>query len=139
MQRARGPRWRVGGPAQPNEWYRRPLLSRVLRTLVVLVPIAASWAIAVVISRALPPANSVSTAVLWVAVIAVTSLVTLVLFERAARRLLPLAALLDVSLLFPDRAPARFAVALRTAVVDKVREQAEYGAGGGISWDSVPG
>lgn len=111
MQRARGPRWRVGGPAQPNEWYRRPLLSRVLRTLVVLVPIAASWAIAVVISRALPPANSVSTAVLWVAVIAVTSLVTLVLFERAARRLLPLAALLDVSLLFPDRAPARFAVA----------------------------
>ena len=32
-------------------------------------------------------------------------------FERAARRLLPLAALLNVSLLFPDKAPARFAVA----------------------------
>ena len=93
------------------EWSARPLLSRLLRAVVLLVPIGASWAIAIVVSRALPPANSVSTAVLWVAFIGAASLLTLVVFERAARRLMPLAALLDVSLLFPDRAPARFAVA----------------------------
>ena len=101
----------TAGKGSSAEWYRRPVLSRTLRVLIVVVPIAASWGIAIVVSRALPAANSVSTAVLWIAVIAVTSLVTLVLFERGARRLLPLAALLDVSLLFPDRAPARFAVA----------------------------
>lgn len=48
---------------------------------------------------------------------------TLVLFERAARRLLPLAALLNVSLLFPDKAPARFAVARRTGSPRHLQEQ----------------
>jgi para-aminobenzoate synthetase/4-amino-4-deoxychorismate lyase len=33
---------------------------------------------------------------------------------------------------------ARFAVAIRTAVVDKTRGVAEYGSGGGITWDSAP-
>jgi hypothetical protein len=40
-------------------------------------------------------------------------LVTIIAMERAGRRLLPLAALLNLSLLFPDRAPKRFAVARR--------------------------
>lgn len=50
-----------------------------------------------------------------------------------------------VGLLTPDRPggeggpTARFAVAIRTATVDKVRRVAEYGAGGGISWDSETG
>jgi para-aminobenzoate synthetase/4-amino-4-deoxychorismate lyase len=35
----------------------------------------------------------------------------------------------------PDRI-AQFNVAIRTAVVDKTRNRAEYGAGGGIVWDS---
>jgi para-aminobenzoate synthetase/4-amino-4-deoxychorismate lyase len=34
---------------------------------------------------------------------------------------------------------ARFSVAIRTAVVDKVRQLAEYGSGGGITWDSSAG
>ncbi len=33
---------------------------------------------------------------------------------------------------------ARFAVAIRTAAVDKVRGVAYYGSGGGITWDSMP-
>ncbi len=32
---------------------------------------------------------------------------------------------------------ARFAVAIRTAVVDKARQVVEYGSGGGITWDSA--
>ncbi len=35
------------------------------------------------------------------------------------------------------RFAARFAVAIRTAVVDKRRGLAEYGSGGGITWDSL--
>ena len=60
---------------------------------------------------------------LWVAIVACGSLVTLVIFERAARRLLPLAALLNVSLLFPDKAPARFAVARRTGSPRQLQEE----------------
>jgi para-aminobenzoate synthetase / 4-amino-4-deoxychorismate lyase len=38
----------------------------------------------------------------------------------------------------PNGVSARFAVGIRTAVVDKERRQAEYGSGGGITWDSLP-
>ena len=38
----------------------------------------------------------------------------------------------------PEGPVARFAVAIRTAVVDKSRHVAEYGSGGGVTWDSVP-
>jgi hypothetical protein len=62
---------------------------------------------------------------LWISIAAIGSLLTLVVFERAARRLLPLAALLNVSLLFPDKAPARFAVARRTGTPRELRERME--------------
>ena len=45
--------------------------------------------------------------------VAVVTVLTIIVVERAARRLLPLAALLSLSLLFPDRAPKRFAMARR--------------------------
>ena len=97
-----------------REWHRRPILSFVLRFVVFAGPIAASVGIAVLLGELLPRAINPLTAALWIGVIAVGSLATLVVFERAARRLLPLAALLDVSLLFPDQAPKRFAVARQT-------------------------
>lgn len=38
----------------------------------------------------------------------------------------------------PNDVSARFAVGIRTAVVDKARQLVEYGSGGGITWDSSP-
>ena len=95
-------------------WSRRPALSRALRFAVFAGPIAGSFGVAALLSHVLPRADSVGTRVLWIAVIIVASLVTLVALERAARQLLPLAALLNLSLTFPDKAPARFALARRT-------------------------
>jgi hypothetical protein len=97
-----------------REWHRRPFLSMALRVLVFAGPIVASFVIAALLSSALPRAENLATGALWIVVVASGSLLSLVLFERAARRLLPLAALLNISLLFPDKAPARFAVARRT-------------------------
>jgi putative nucleotidyltransferase with HDIG domain len=100
--------------ASAREWHRRPCLSMALRVLVFVGPIVASFVIAALLSNALPRADNLLTGALWIAVVASGSLLSLVIFERAARRLLPLAALLNISLLFPDKAPARFAVARRT-------------------------
>jgi hypothetical protein len=86
-------------------------------------PVLASLLIATLISHLLPRASGAFTAVFWIVIVAVGSLLTLVVFERAARRLLPLAALLNVSLLFPDKAPARFAVARRTGSPRHLQEQ----------------
>ena len=97
-----------------REWEKRPGLARAVRITVFAAPVAASFGVAALLTHLLPRAESAATTVLWIGVIAAASLVTLVAFERAARRLLPLAALLNLSLIFPDKAPARFAVARRT-------------------------
>ncbi len=97
-----------------REWESRPGLSRAVRVVVFAGPVAASFGVAALLTHFLPRADSVVTTALWIAVVAAASLVTLVLFERAARSLLPLAALLNLSLIFPDKAPARFAVARRS-------------------------
>ncbi|MEY2583147.1 MAG: hypothetical protein QOE09_2996 [Ilumatobacteraceae bacterium] len=49
----------------------------------------------------------------WLGILA-TSTAVLVATDRIARRILPLAALLKLSLVFPDHVPSRFSVALRT-------------------------
>jgi para-aminobenzoate synthetase/4-amino-4-deoxychorismate lyase len=43
----------------------------------------------------------------------------------------------SVGLIAPGRR-ARFNVAIRTVLIDKDRQQAEYGVGGGVVWDSTP-
>ena len=55
-------------------------------------------------------------------------LVTIIALERAGRRLLPLAALLNLSLLFPDQAPKRFAVARRVGKPRDLQRQLPGGA-----------
>ena len=62
--------------------------------------------------------------------LAVSSLAVMVV-ERQSRRLLPLAALLKLSMIFPDKAPSRYGVALRAGTVrnleDRVAEMHKRG------------
>jgi HD-GYP domain-containing protein (c-di-GMP phosphodiesterase class II) len=93
-------------------WSSRPLAATGVRALVLLVPLACAVGAAVAFARLVErPAGSVQV-VWWAALFAVSSAV-LAGIERASRRLLPLETLLRLSLVFPDRAPSRFRVALR--------------------------
>jgi hypothetical protein len=109
-----------------RQWERRPGLSRALRVAVFDAPAAASFGMALLLGHALPRATGLPSHLLWIAVIASVSLLTLFIVERATRRLLPLAALLNLSLVFPDKAPARFAVARRSGRPSELR--ASYAA-----------
>lgn len=100
-------------PQAGNQWQRRPVLSALVRIAVVVVPAAAGIVGGTAASRLLPHAAGFGPAALSFAAVSLVMLVTIVGLERAGRRLLPLAALLNLSLLFPDRAPQRFAVARR--------------------------
>ncbi|HEY6469427.1 MAG TPA: HD domain-containing phosphohydrolase [Candidatus Dormibacteraeota bacterium] len=120
----------------PALWKRHPALSRSLRAAIVIVPIGASFLIAILLSNLLPRATSPLTAAFWIAVVIGGSLLTLVAFERGARQLLPLAALLNVSLLFPDKAPARFAVARRIGSPSHLRAQLEQAHAAGHQDDA---
>jgi HD-GYP domain-containing protein (c-di-GMP phosphodiesterase class II) len=126
-----------GGSSSParrtDRWRARPVQSAVLRGIVLLVPLGAGVATAAVISRLVPRPLGGRQLLWWVLLFA-SSAVVAGLVDRVARRLLPLAVLLRLTLLFPDRAPSRYAVA-RTAgntrlLEERVRMARERGIDG---------
>ena len=78
-------------------------------TLSILIPMAHSWPVAAV---RLITIAAASTIVLYVA-------------DRMTRRMLPLAALLSLTLAFPDEAPSRFKIAMRSGGTVELRRRLE--------------
>ena len=115
---------------EANRWRARPLLSFAIRAATVLVPTLAAAASVVAIAMAIPPPPAPWVVGWWSAVIIVSAAVAASV-ERVARRWLPLAVLLQLSLVFPDRAPRRFRMARgagRPRVLeDRIREARERG------------
>jgi HD-GYP domain-containing protein (c-di-GMP phosphodiesterase class II) len=95
-----------------------------------LLPMVASIASTAVLVRAVPrPAGITAAVVWWVLVLVVASLVLLAV-DRVARRILPLAAMLQLSLAFPDQTPSRLRVALRagsTSTLERHLDQLRSG------------
>src|SRR5580700_3233983 len=118
-----------------HQWQRRPVLSLLVRAAVVVIPAAVGIAAGALMSHVLPRPNGFAAAALSFAAVSLVMLMTIIALERAGRRLLPLAALLNLSLLFPDRAPKRFAVARRVGkprdLQRQLREAHEKGVVGG--------
>ena len=98
-------------------------MSWLLRAAVFLLPVAAGVLAARAAADWLPtPAGPRSTVVWWVVVL-VAATVALVVVERLARRLLPLAWLLRMSLLFPTKAPRRWRLARTVGSVHGLKAQ----------------
>src|SRR4051794_20806976 len=112
--------------AGEQRWKERPLAARAIQLVVLAVPIAASIGCAAFVTAALPHAHHLAAALGWWAVVLACSTITLYAVDRVARRLLPLALLLRLSLVFPDQAPRRFRVAARSWSTRRVREQMEH-------------
>jgi len=104
-----------GSAAEGKRWRSRPHLSTALRLSTVLAPAVAAAAVGIAISRWLPiPQGTAETAAWWALFLAAT-VATWLVCASLLYRLLPLATLLDLTLLFPDAAPSRFAVLRRNA------------------------
>ena len=108
--------------AGEQRWQERPALAGAVRVVAVLVPVAASVAAAWVVGSMLPTPHGTGH-LLWWATVVTASLAALLIVDRAARRLLPLAALLQLSLVFPDRVPSRLGVALRSGSPSRLRQR----------------
>ena len=102
----------------------RAALDNGVRLATVAVPVAASVLAGLAVSRALPPAFGLGGLVARFLAVGVVSTVVLAVADRLFRRLLPLAALLKLSLAFPDKAPSRFSVALRAGSTSKLERHA---------------
>jgi len=93
-----------------RRWRSRPVVSTLVRLVAVLGPAIAAAAASLTFSRLVRiPQGNLELAIWWAVFFGTTVLTWLVSVELL-RRLLPLAALLNLTLLFPDAAPSRFAV-----------------------------
>jgi HD-GYP domain-containing protein (c-di-GMP phosphodiesterase class II) len=113
----------VGTRGRDEAWEAHPVLSGLLRLVIFTIPIAAALTATFVLRGLLPtPETRIGWWAWWIVLLGAALAVSLAT-ERVARRLLPLAMLLKLSMLFPDHAPSRFRVARHSGSVRELREQ----------------
>jgi hypothetical protein len=112
-----------------GRWVARPFLAAVIRLFVLVVPAVAGMAAAWGVTRLLgDPSETVGW---WTALIA-AAVTAVVVTQRLAKRLLPLAWLLHLTLSFPDRAPSRLNIARRAAQARALRKAAAHAQRDGL-------
>jgi hypothetical protein len=113
MSAADGPRLR--------RWSAHPWRARALRLFVYLLPIAGSIGfVRLATAVAAVPTGSLWLYLAWWLGISLAATTVVSALYSLTRRLLPLGALLGLSLVFPDEAPSRFRVALASATVESL-------------------
>ena len=114
----------VSEHAAGGRWSGKPLQAAALRAGVFLAPLAGSVVFVHFASQVVPaPSGSLALFLSWWLGLSALATVVLVLVDRVTRRLLPLVALLKLSLVFPDQAPSRFKVALRAGSTERLEEK----------------
>ncbi|HEV7523716.1 MAG TPA: HD domain-containing phosphohydrolase, partial [Acidimicrobiia bacterium] len=108
-----------------DAWTPRPLWARVVCVFAALAPVALGAFAAIELSRRLPRTSSPIATGLRIFFVVVVSTAVVFAVDRAARRLLPLAALYRLSLVFPDHAPSRFRTALKAGSSRRVERLVE--------------
>ena len=106
-----------------DRWSSHPILGVVVRSGIVVVPFLAAATVAFVLSQRLPLADSPQLKIARAVGVIVASMITVLVADRIARRFLPLAALLHLTMLFPDQAPSRFAIAMRTGTTTQLQRR----------------
>ena len=109
------------GKARLRSWKSRPVLAIALRLVILLVPVGAALGATAAVHSFYPlPPEWPGRLVWWIAMLG-AGLGAAMAVERVGRRFLPLVMLLKLSMLFPDRAPSRFAVAREAGSVRKLK------------------
>lgn len=85
-----------------------------MRILSWCLPVAVSILLARLAAAVVPKPEPFWAALAWLAGVTCVSLVSFGLAHRLAKRLLPLSVMFNMSLVFPDKAPDRFRMALRS-------------------------
>ncbi len=117
-------------PGERRTWVPRPLAALGVRGIVLLLPLGTAVVATAALSHVFRRPDGWGPVSLWCAGITVAATVVLFLVDRLARRLLPLAALLKLSLAFPDQTPSRLSVALRAGSTSGLERRLEDFAAG---------
>lgn len=122
-------------PPNSTRWVAFPVLSSLLSVLVFLAPIAISIAAAATLARLIPRADGGWWEGVWWADVLLVPIPVFLLADRLARRFLPLAVLLKMTMVFPDRAPKRLAVARKAGTTRDLARRIEEATTHGVSDD----
>lgn len=94
-----------------------------MRITAALLPTAVSFFVTYGLVQQLPPHEAgIPTTLWWIGLFAIGTVV-LVATDKVARRLLPLVALFKLSLVFPDQAPSRYAIAMKTGTTKQLERR----------------
>jgi hypothetical protein len=96
---------------EPARWKQRRTAAVAIRLIVLLAPVAVSVGVSLAITRLLPTPAGHAERVAWLAGVVIVCSFLAWPARRLLRRLLPLAALFEMSLLFPGEMPTRWKVA----------------------------
>ena len=110
--------------AEGRVWHSSPVGATAIRLAAFLLPLAFSLAAVHLVANLLwrPPGWFGFT--IWILQISAVGLVVSMAVDLITKNMLPLAALLNMTLVFPDEAPSRFSVALRAGSARKLRARA---------------
>ncbi|GEN81004.1 HD-GYP domain-containing protein [Actinotalea fermentans] len=114
----------ASGPTQNYDdptlvsWRPRPALARALRATLAVLPVGVAAAAGLLAVRFLPPERVGLDPWLWLALEVSVCSALLYAVGRLSRRLLPLATLLRLTLVLPDRVPSRAAAVRRSSSVE---------------------
>ncbi len=109
-----GPTQGAEEKANPHDtWGARRGLALTLRILIFITPVLTGVAFSWIAGRALPPQRVGLDRWQWLLVVTIVATIIATLTKRLLGRVLPLVALMRLTLVFPDQAPSRARVALR--------------------------
>ncbi len=112
-----------GTDQREGRWRPRVWASMAVRAVAFAGPLGMGFLAGTTLASILPrPSSTLGIVGWWVAVVAVST-VAATLTDRLARRLLPLAVLLRMTMVFPDRAPSRLRVARRVGNVTELKRR----------------
>ena len=103
-------------------WRPRPGVALCLRIAALGAPIAVAFLAAMLFARLVPPPNGAGLWA-WRALMVLAATAVSMVAERLLRNVVSLSTLLKLSLVFPDHAPPRYSIALRTGTTDQLRKQ----------------
>ncbi|MEM7273382.1 MAG: HD domain-containing phosphohydrolase [Actinomycetota bacterium] len=115
----------TGGAVESGQtrWERSPIAAAAIRVLVVVIPFVVAWVGVSLLSAVFLRADGPLGIVLWLLQAVVVGAAIATVVERVTRKALPMATLLNLTLVFPDQAPSRFSLALRTGTVRRLQER----------------
>lgn len=120
-----------------GSWAASPRLARLVRIGIFLAPLFAAWLVIHFVGPVLyRPTGGVGLAV-WLLQATPVTISAALVTERWVSRFLPLATLLGLSLTFPDQAPSRFGVALRSGTVKQLQARIAEMSDSGLDRDEA--